>query len=503
MRLVSAIFLALLAAVSASASAQTSPASPPVRTLNPAQLSEDLARLRFTLERAHPNLYRYRTRSAMNALFEDAAAGLRRPMTNLEFYRRLAPLVAAVRDSHTSVQPPEDLLRFFRSNSRAVFPLDLRYVGDRAFVEADLGDRPAVRPGSELLSIDGRPMARITERLLAGMAEDGFNQPSKLSRLDVSFWYFFSTAFGPATRYPVRVRDPENGLEARYVLDGIPPRRLAERERGAPQDSQRLELPGDGIAVLTLDELSDPNTGTFLRDSFRRVAAAHVGDLVIDLRNCPGGDDRFNNQLLSYLIDRPFRFYWNRNFTVRSYDDLRYVDYGLDDFITPEQAAQLPAAQRTRPLAALTLPELLRFMLSVDQADGVFRPAAEFRFAGRVYLLVGGNSASSAAEIAALFHHLGIGTIIGEEPNGAYRGLTAGAIPIITLPNSGVRVRIPLIAYHNAVAPGIFEGRGAPPAFPVARSLADAVAGVDTVMVFTRNLIRARRENSALSIPPR
>ena len=103
-----------------------------------------------------------------------------------------------------------------------------------------------------------------------------------------------------------------------------------------------------------------------------------------------------------------------------------------------------------------------------------------------------GNSGSSSAEVAALFHHLDLATIIGEEPNGSYQGETAGVIPDLTLPNSKLVIRVPLVAYQNDVMPGVREGRGAEPTFTVSETLEDSLKGVDTVMTFTRALIRAR-----------
>ena len=499
------IFLAVWLLFSAAIAPAQPAAQPPSRLLTKAltatELREDLDRLRFTLEHAHPNLYRYTAKPRLDALFNSIRSGLNRPLTDLEFHRRLLPLADAIRDSHTSLQLPPDLQRYFANNQRRVFPLDLRYVNGRPLVEADLSEAPQVPPGSELLSIDGRPMERVTQRLSAMIAVDGFAHATKLSRLNRSFWFYHATAFGPAARYVAVVRNSRSGQRTRHILAGIPPRRLAGREAREGGAAQRLDLAGDGVAVVTLDEMSSPGTGAFLHGTFERIAAAGVQDLVIDLRDCPGGNDKFNNQLFSFLVDRPFRFYRNRDFIATSYDDLRFIEYSLDDFITAEQAGQLPPGQRERPLATLTLPQLLRFMLSVDGAEGAFAPAPAFRFTGRLYWLIGPDSSSSAAEIAAIAHHLGVGTIIGGEPNGAYQGLTAGAVPVLTLPHSRIGIRIPLIAYHNEVMPGLFAGRGAPPAFPVAQTLADAVAGVDTVMTFARALIEARR--LAVSIPPR
>ena len=83
---------------------------------------------------------------------------------------------------------------------------------------------------------------------------------------------------------------------------------------------------------------------------------------------------------------------------------------------------------------ALPLPLLLQTILAIDESDGVFQPAAHDRFTGRVYLLLSGLSGSSSSEIAAIMHHLGVGTIIGEEPLGVYQGLVAGDIRIWSCP---------------------------------------------------------------------
>jgi len=150
--------------------------------------------------------------------------------------------------------------------------------------------------------------------------------------------------------------------------------------------------------------------------------------------------------------------------------------------------AEWEAAYRTHPL-----PQLIERVNATNLAAGVHGPVKENGFAGRVYVLVNGGSGSSAAEVPALLHFLGEGTIVGEEPNGGYQGVTAGILLRLVLPHSGIRTIVPLIAYHNAVLPGTFEGRGVQPEFVVPQSLGDALAGRDTALEFTLQLIRARR----------
>jgi hypothetical protein len=100
-----------------------------------------------------------------------------------------------------------------------------------------------------------------------------------------------------------------------------------------------------------------------------------------------------------------------------------------------------------------------------------------------------------------MMQHLGLATIIGEEPDGSYQGETAGIIPTLTLPNSKLTVHVPLLLYQNDVMPGVRIGRGVEPTFTVSETLEDSIAGVDTVMTFTRTLIRARAEGIVAVAP--
>lgn len=485
--------LILLLALLCGGAALPAPGLPPVRILRPAELRADLERLRFTIDRAHGDPYRFTSKGDVDAAFARLSEEIASPRSDLDFFRGVAAVVDLIHDQHTDIQPPASLQRFFSSNSRRVVPLDIHFVGERAFVLADVSDSPTVAAGSEVVAIDGRSMAEIIDVAGRLIPVDGPRLALKAAGFNRSFWFHYGLAYGPADSYKVTLRDPGNGRLSSVTLAGIPPKRLFDRvSRTKAGPPRRLEFPGPATAILTLDHLSGPETGPFLDDAFRQIEERGISDLIIDLRSCRGGEDKYNNRLLSYLSRRPFRFYTSRKFRVRSYDDLKYVDYTIDDFMSDEQRAKLPAAARANPFASLTLPKLLRFTLDHDEAEGVISPASRNHFDGDIYLLTSGRSASSAAEIAGIMHHLGLGTIIGEQANGDYQGLVAEVMPVLTLPNSGIKVRIPLVRNYNDVMP-ILHGQSAPPSFAISQSVADVAGGRDTVMEFARALIERRR----------
>jgi C-terminal processing protease CtpA/Prc len=259
-------------------------------------------------------------------------------------------------------------------------------------------------------------------------------------------------------------------------------------------DSLTLEfLEGDTVALLTIPTLGDTALNAKFRDSFAEIRRRGSTSLILDLRDNSGGIDEFNTSLLDYLIARPYRFYRGFTFVARDKEQLRHAEHKPRDFMGDEDADRLTPEEWEVAYRTRSLPELIERVNATNRATGVHGPAKENGFTGQVYVLVNGGSASSAAEVPALLHFLGVGTIVGEEVNGGYQGVTAGILLRLVLPHSKIRTIVPLIAYHNAVLPGTFEGRGVHPHFDVPQTIDDSLAGKDSALEFTLQLIRARR----------
>jgi hypothetical protein len=70
---------------------------------------------------------------------------------------------------------------------------------------------------------------------------------------------------------------------------------------------------------------------------------------------------------------------------------------------------------------------------------------------------------------------------VGEESAGGYEGNTSGLNALIVLPHSGLRLKIMMYDYWNALSPSE-KGRGTIPDVVVTRSVADLLRGVDPQM---------------------
>ena len=111
-------------------------------------------------------------------------------------------------------------------------------------------------------------------------------------------------------------------------------------------------------------------------------------------------------------------------------------------------------------------------------------------FDGAVYVLIDGGSFSAAADFpaTAAFHKRA--TFIGEETGGAAEGNNSGPEIVLTLPESQLHIGIPIYKYFNAVDKRE-QHRGTLPTYAVTQSIEDLEKGRDTVLEFTRELIRS------------
>jgi C-terminal processing protease CtpA/Prc len=109
------------------------------------------------------------------------------------------------------------------------------------------------------------------------------------------------------------------------------------------------------------------------------------------------------------------------------------------------------------------------------------QPPAASPFLGRVIVLIDGGTFSTAADVCAQIRSLTKATFIGEETGGGFEGNTSGLNAQIVLPRSGLRLRIQMYGYWNAVRGGQ-PGRGTLPDITIVRRTSDTLAGRDAAL---------------------
>jgi hypothetical protein len=450
----------LLAAATCAASAAT---------LAPAQSQADFQLARHALEEAHGGIYRYTAKEDLDRVFDAAAARLDHPMDELALLRVLAPAVAALRCGHTSVQLSPALKA--RRAQALLLPLDVKLLQGRVYILRDYASDGKLA-GREIVAINGVPVADIVARLAAATAGDGFIATSRARDVAHTFKEGLYAHYGMQGRFALALRSEAGKAGDTAQFEGQPLAALkAASASRYPQDQLPTKfaalslLDGGKIARLRVFNFSDEDeedTGpVILKRAFETMAASGTQTLLLDLRGNGGGEDGLGKRLYSYLVDAPFPYYESLRVRRPKPSFAQYVD-GMAAI--PANALRLLADGQYEPLRHPNL--------------GVQQPALP-TFKGRVIALIDGWSFSTTAELITQLHDKKRAIFVGEESGGAYHGNTSGGKVTLVLPNSGLRVHIPLMSYTLAVSGAHPLGRGVVPEVAVDASIEDMLAGRD------------------------
>ena len=481
-RCVAAMFL-LACAWPAPASAQSRAAAQD--RLTPAQMQADFDALRRALEEAHGGLYRFASKTEIDRRFDAYRARLAQPMTTRAFIGTLAELLAGIRDGHTMLA--YDAATTAALTNARLFPLRLLIEDGGFTVLLNEGADTAIRPGMDIVSINGRTPAQLQAVMLPKMPRDGFIESGARSMLMATFAQSYWLFVEPAEEFHIVARDA-GGRTIPATLAGV---RTADRQADTnPVNAQilanvrRLRGPADNISLGFIDDPAIAHVrvrsfagGTFystIDSVFRTLRERGTRALILDLRGNGGGQDMYGARLVAQFTDAPFR----------------YFDHIKVRTTSPSFADGAAADRNAVPSGYVRDPDGgFRVTAARHPGVGEQRPGAH-PFLGTVIVLTDGGTFSTASDVAAVLHHVRRPTYVGEETGGGYEGNTSGMSVPLTLSNSGLRLRVQMWDYYNAVPRN--NGRGTIPDEQVVRRVADLLRGVDAPLERAIELARAR-----------
>ncbi len=443
--IVPALSFALFAAAAACAAPEP-PVAPAAESRHaPEQLREDFDALYAGLQAAHYDLYVRRPKAEYDALHRQMRAGLDAPLTVAEARVRFQRFAAFGRVAHARVELPAEAWETYRSQGGKAFPLFLRFVDGRAYVQDDISGADAVDESDELLTVAGLPLRDwlAPVRALISADNDYLNDTQLETRLPLLVWL----AHGEHATFDVAVRkadgrridatvDARNRSDYSAAIAARPPRFELD------WNARETRMLDNGVAYLRpgpfYDNRPDAATPwdptafkTFIDKAFADAIQHDAQALLIDLRDNPGGDNSFSDPLLAWFADKPFRF--TNGFDIRISEQTTASNRKRLDSIGGEDdsmSAKLAAAYAGKAPGS-----------RVDFPMPWVEPRAQGRFAGKVYLLVNRHSYSNTVSVASIVQDYGFGTVLGEET--ADLASTYGAMENFALPNTGIEVGYP------------------------------------------------------------
>lgn len=462
------------------------------------ELKEDLLILKGVLEKHHPGLYWYQSASEWNAQWEAANASLDKPLTEPEFRKTLRPLVSSIRCGHTSIRASKQWQKYSDTVLvNKLFPLSLKCWADTMIVLGNLDrkDSQLVR-GTQINRINGRTPKEIYESLFPFLFGDGFNETHKYQTL---------SGWGTFGNYYRQYLDSSNLLEVEWIDSAgnrrtdtrtlyTPVRDTSKKTAGVkPTKKQLRNRRLEGIRSLQIDQQekqallrinSFGRSGqlrTFFRKGFRLLRENAIEDLIIDVRNNGGGDVGNSTTLTRYLTDHRFRIADSLYAIRRNSSYGKYIKHNI------AFQAMMPLLTKKRKDGLYHFGYFERHVFTPKKKDG---------FRGRIYILTGGNSFSATTLFVKGVKGQKNVTILGEETGGGAYGNSAWEIPDVTLPNTGVRMRLPLFRMvMNKELPN--DGKGIIPDIQVGSTIESVRRNYDNKMLKATQLIRENRRKGS------
>ena len=454
--------------------------------LSPRATQADFDVLRRSLEEAHGGYDRFATRRDLDRRMQAHRARLNRPMTTTAFAAIVSEAIAEIRDGHARLEL--DSVTSAALASAPLFPLRVNIEAGRLVVVSN--DSPAdttIRPGMQLLRINGRPVADILRTLLPKVSGDGFIETGRTARLAREFAPLLWLYVEQPPSYTLTARDG-TGRPITSTLPGI-----LQRDRTATvnpvnarlvENMAQLDGPSGTIALQFLDEgtiarlrirsFGGQGFPATLDSAFTTIREKKSRSLILDLRGNGGGVDEYGALLVSYFVELPFR----------------YFDYIRLTTIAPSFATWLPrtfdelrAGTERQPDGSFRVTPVLHTGVAEQQP-------ATTPFPGKVVVLIDGGSFSTTADVAAQLRSRERATFVGEETAGTYEGNTSGLNALIVLPNSRLRLKVMMYGYWNAVKPPAAPGRGILPDHVVPRRVSDILNGVDPALERAMTIVR-------------
>lgn len=406
----------------------------------------DFDQLYATLKRAHYDLFARRDRAEYDRLYIAMRRDFEQPMTELEVRKAFQRFVAYGNVAHAQIPLPFGAFQEFVNDGGRVIPIEIRVVDGRVFVTENNSGNAQLQPGDELLVIDGKRALDWLAQLRRYVSAD--HPPLAYGLMEFWLGALVWLEFGERDGVKMTVADGDGQREIQIPFRTLTEIRAARRERSAQGldvdfNTREFRLLDDGAAYLRpgpfYNTAGQPMWDSsefraFIDDAFKRIVGAGSTDLIIDLRNNPGGDKSFSDLMVAWFAGRDFRFYSTFKFKI-SEPTRRGIQERLETYADAPDS--LLADLRRMAELVQQHENGARVELDIEASS----PRAGRRYEGKVYALINRHSYSNTTAVAALLQDYGFATILGEETHDLPSSY--GAAEKFTLNHTGIDVHYP------------------------------------------------------------
>lgn len=434
------LFAILLLGQSVSSIAQESATDDKPSVFTPGQIQADFEYMYEGLQSANVDLYSSTPRSEFKSRYREFRKGFNQPMTRFEAEMAFQQFVALAHQSHTRIESDYSGYFAYRAAGGSGFPLSIVIDETQMIIAENLSGIDRIKPGDRIRAINGKPVSELLPRLISHISAETpeFAYVLLETYMPLVIWL----ELGTAEAYSVLV-EHDDGSKEFYAISEASDETPGSGEKNTPfsLEGRGARMLSETVAYLRPGPFHNTEEGAntldtkpfeeFVDKAFRSFIDNQAAQLILDLRDNPGGDNSFSDPMIAWFADRPFRF--SLNFKVR---------------VSPQSTAANLSRLESNPGNAESTSRLYaKLYESRENGETVLFPIPEVkprpapRYDGDVYVLVNRYSFSNAVSAAALIQDYDFGVVMGEQT--ADMATTYGAMERFNLPETGIVVTYP------------------------------------------------------------
>lgn len=499
---------------------------------SPEQLREDISFTYKKLQKLQPRLYQYTSKADLDFKFDSLSKSIVAPLDAKQLYTLLSPVVGEVRQGHIANGFPDR--RFTKKELKALkktkldfYHLDLKYIEDGLYISRT-GPRDSALIGSQLVAVGLETVPQLLKKYRKTIPPEGYNRTFRNRYIAKNFTALYAKHVGYRDSVSVILMQDDSVYVKhfkRYVKDSM---RLKKKALDSSKNAKRFKpdkaakkaqktvrkkrkkqhkkygyLPKhklftrnfkflDSTAQIGYFNIRSWNNGPskkFFRESFQKLDSAKTKNLIIDVRDNPGGN-------LDQIFDF-YRYLTNSEFQFINPGEVKTRLPNIKNFYN-RNASVLTILGQTMTLPYLLFDNLTRTKKRKGQLHYRFKESKmaspyPLNFKGKIYVLINGGSFSASTILGSKLHGTKRAVFIGEESGGAYNGTVAGHSKVINLPHTKLAFQLGLMQLETPHQQEP-DGYGIQPDYEVQPSLIDFQNKRDTALDFVLELIKSEKE---------
>jgi hypothetical protein len=481
--------------------------------ISPEKLREDVDFAYRKLQEIHPNLNWYISKKELDFKFDSLKTTINKPLTSTQFYFKLQPVIAKIREGHLALRIPakrfsKKEIKALKSKKGLFGRFEYHVEDDHLYFIENKDSIQNIKPGTELLSINGVPVSDYLKKYRQLISSDGYNTTFYSYYLKDVFFNFFvaekgimdsakiETLYNDERQILTLKRESKNKTEIekdKADKKRTPEKKLNDYVAATSSYNRNFKfLDKDStIAYMKIKSFSRTFSNKFYKESFDKIKNAESSYLIIDIRENYGGSLYEINQLYSYLAPEPFvlikpsqlvsrltplktNYFRKSNPLEYTYKSLAYPGYFLYQALNVYKGKDGIAYYKMKENKS-TKPK-------------------ENAFKGKVYVLINGGSFSASSVISSKLKFDKRVTLVGEETGGANDGTVAGFYSYQKLPNSKIDLPIGVLLVQPNITFGNTQ-KGVVPDVEIDESMQDIIDKKDTQLDWIKNDIQKLKDN--------